>query len=126
MRDFWGLGRGPIRDLPLTLEKNGFVLIYEAVDCPDMDAVSCWMNGRPFLLFSSQVKSGPRSLFNLSHELGHILLHAGVEVTTRNLDRIEKQANRFAAAFLLPRETFSEEVLGNSISYFKALSNVGA
>jgi Zn-dependent peptidase ImmA (M78 family)/DNA-binding transcriptional regulator YiaG len=121
LRDFWGLGRGPIRDLPLILEKNGIVVVREAVDCPDMDAVSCWQGSRPFLLFSSQVTSGPRSLFNLSHELGHILLHAGVEVTTKNIDRIEKQANRFAGAFLLPRETFSEEILGNSVGYFKAL-----
>jgi Zn-dependent peptidase ImmA (M78 family)/DNA-binding XRE family transcriptional regulator len=121
LRDFWELGRGPIRDLSLTLEKNGIILVCEAVDCRDMDAVSCWQGGRAFILFSSQVTSGPRSLYNLCHELGHILLHAGVEVTSKNLDRIERQANRFAGAFLLPRETFSEEVLGNSISYFKTL-----
>src|SRR5208282_2242094 len=29
--------------------------------------------------------------------------------------------NRFAGAFLLPRETFSQEVLGTSISYFRSL-----
>lgn len=121
LRDFWRLGRGPIRDLPLTLEKNGIVLVHEAVNCADMDAVSCWLDGRPFVLFSAQVLSGPRSLYNLAHELAHITLHAGVEVTTKNLDRIEKQANRFAGAFLLPRETFSQEILGNSIGYFKAL-----
>jgi Zn-dependent peptidase ImmA (M78 family)/DNA-binding XRE family transcriptional regulator len=121
LRDFWGLGRGPIRDLSLILEKNGIVLVREGVDCPDMDAVSVWQGGRPFLLYSSQVTSGPRVAFNLSHEIAHIFLHAGVEVTTKNLDRIEKQANRFAGAFLLPRETFSEEILGNSVSYFKAL-----
>lgn len=121
LRDFWGLGRGPLRNLPLTLEKNGIVLVREAVHCADMDAVSCWQSGRPYLLFSAEVMSGPRSLYNLAHELGHIVLHAGVEVTTKNIDRIEKQANRFAGAFLLPRETFSEEVLGNSIAYFKQL-----
>ncbi|MGD9766238.1 MAG: helix-turn-helix domain-containing protein [Pseudolabrys sp.] len=121
LRDFWGLGRGPLRDLPLTLEKNGVVLVCERVACPDMDAVSCWQGGRPYLLYSAEIKSGPRGMFNLSHELGHILLHAGVQVSVKNIDRIEKQANRFAAAFLLPRETFGREVLGNSISYFKTL-----
>jgi Zn-dependent peptidase ImmA (M78 family) len=49
------------------------------------------------------------------------VLHAGIEVTSRNLDKIEKQANRFAGAFLLPRETFAKEVLGTSIGYFKYL-----
>jgi Zn-dependent peptidase ImmA (M78 family)/DNA-binding XRE family transcriptional regulator len=121
LRDFWGLGRGPIKDLTSILEANGIVLVREPVDCPDMDAVSVWQGGRPFILLSAEVSSGPRSLFNLAHELAHILLHAGVEVSIKNLDLIEKQANRFAGAFLLPRESFSQEVLGTSISYFKSL-----
>jgi Zn-dependent peptidase ImmA (M78 family) len=42
-------------------------------------------------------------------------------VSSANLNTIEKQANRFASAFLLPRESFSLEVLGSSIAYFKTL-----
>jgi Zn-dependent peptidase ImmA (M78 family)/DNA-binding XRE family transcriptional regulator len=121
LRDFWNLGRARIRDFPFLLENNGIVLIRERVTCPDMDAVSCWQGGRPYVLFSAEVESGPRCSYNLAHELGHLLLHAGVEVTTKNLSRIERQANRFAGAFLLPRATFSQEVLGTSVSYFKSL-----
>lgn len=44
-----------------------------------------------------------------------------MEMSSRNLDKIEKQANRFAGALLLPRETFAKEVLGTSIGYFKYL-----
>lgn len=123
LRDFWGLGRGPIKDLASTLEDNGIILVRELVNCPDMNAVSVWQGGRPFILFSAEVTSGPRSLFNLAHELGHILLHAGAEVSIKNIDHIEKQANRFAGAFLLPRESFSQEVLGTSINYFKSLKS---
>jgi hypothetical protein len=43
VRDSWALGRGPITDLPPILEKNGIVLVCEAVDCDDMDAVSCFV-----------------------------------------------------------------------------------
>ena len=86
-----------------------------------MDAVSRWQAGRPFILYSSQVESGPRCVFNLAHELGHIFLHAGVEVDSRNIDVIESQANRFAGAFLLPRETFPREVVSTSIKYFTYL-----
>jgi Zn-dependent peptidase ImmA (M78 family)/DNA-binding XRE family transcriptional regulator len=121
LRDFWKLGRTRIQNLPYVLENNGIVLVYEPVRCPDMDAVSCWQGGRPYMLFSCEVQSGPRSIWNLAHELAHIFLHAGVEVSTKNLSRIEKQAHRFAGAFLLPRETFSQEVLGTSVSYFKSL-----
>jgi len=121
VRDLWGIGHGPMHNLAALFEDNGILLMREAVGCDDMDAVSCWQRGRPFILFSSEVTSGPRSKFNLAHELGHIVLHAGVEVTSRNLDRIEKQANRFSGALLLPRETFAKEVLGTSIGYFKYL-----
>ena len=121
LRDHWKLGRVRIRNLAMVLEENGIILVRETVECPDMDAVSCWQGGRPFILSSAEVSSGPRSTYNLAHELGHVLLHAGVEVSSDSLSRIEKQANRFAGAFLLPRETFSQEVLGTSVSYFESL-----
>lgn len=119
----WRLGRGPIRDLLPHMEKNGITLVCEPVGCEDMDAVSTWQRGRPFILFSEEVKSGPRCAFNLAHELGHIVLHAGVEVTEKNLARIERQANRFAGAFLMPRETFGSELLGTSIGYLRSLKS---
>jgi Zn-dependent peptidase ImmA (M78 family)/DNA-binding XRE family transcriptional regulator len=121
LRDHWKLGRVKIRNLASVLEENGIVLVRETVECPDMDAVSCWQGGRPFILCAAEINSGPRSTYNLAHELGHVLLHAGVEVSSDNLSRIEKQANRFAGALLLPRETFSQEVLGTSVSYFESL-----
>ena len=118
LRDHWSLGRGPVRDLSALLELNGFVLVHESVSCPDMDAVSCWQAGRPYVLFSAEVTSGPRNIWNLAHELAHILLHSSVEVTSDNLSTIENQANRFAGAFLLPRDSFSREVLGTSLNHF--------
>ena len=121
VRDHWGCARGPIHDLAALFEDNGILLVRENVHCDDMDAVSCWQRGRPFVLFSAEVTSGPRNKYNLAHELGHIVLHAGVEVTSRNLEKLERQANRFAGAFLLPAETFAKDVLGTSIDYFKFL-----
>lgn len=121
LRDFWGLGRGPVRNLAVLLESKGVVIVREPVKCSDMDAVSCWISGRPVILLSEEVESGPRDTYNLCHELGHTILHAGVEVSSQNLDRIERQANRFASAFLLPRESFSKEVIGTSIGYFLTL-----
>lgn len=123
LRDHWGLGRGPVRNLSVLMEQNGVLIVREPVRCDDMDAVSCWIGGRPIVLLSKEVVSGPRDLFNLAHELGHLVLHPDVELSRTNLDVIEKQANRFASAFLLPRETFSREVLGSSIAYFKSLKS---
>ncbi len=118
LREHWGLGRGPLRDLSATMELHGIILVRETVSCLDMDAVSCWQSGRPYVLFSAEVESGPRSAYNLAHELAHVILHSNVEVTIDNLNRIERQADRFASAFLLPQETFSREVLGTSLNHF--------
>jgi Zn-dependent peptidase ImmA (M78 family)/transcriptional regulator with XRE-family HTH domain len=118
VREHWALGRGPLRDLSAIMELHGFVLIRESVLCSDMDAVSCWQVGRPYVLFSSDVTSGPRNAYNLAHELGHMVLHSSVEVSSDNLSLIEKQADRFAGALLLPQETFSKEVLGTSLNHF--------
>jgi Zn-dependent peptidase ImmA (M78 family)/DNA-binding XRE family transcriptional regulator len=123
LRDLWKLGRGPVRNLVEILEENGIILIYERVACPDMDAVSAWQGGRPFVLFSSEVESSPRTSFNLAHELGHILLHAGVEISDKNINKIERQANAFAGAFLLPRESFGAEVIGTSVGYLGSLKS---
>jgi Zn-dependent peptidase ImmA (M78 family)/DNA-binding transcriptional regulator YiaG len=118
LREHWGLGRGPLRDLSAIMELHGIILVREAVNCPDMDAVSCWQSGRPYVLFSAEVESGPRNAYNLAHELAHVILHSNVEITADNLNRIERQADRFASAFLLPQETFSREVLGTSLNHF--------
>lgn len=118
LRSHWGLGRGPIRDLSALMELHGIVLVHENVSCPDMDAVSCWQAGRPYVLYAAEVTSGPRGAWNLAHELAHVLLHSAVEVTLDNLAVIERQANRFAGALLLPQETFSREILGTSLSHF--------
>lgn len=118
LRKLWGLGAEPVTDLTSVLEFFGFILVEECVKCEDMDAVSRWQGGRPYILYSKETQSTSRSLFNIAHELGHIILHSSVEVNSKNLDKIEKQANRFAGAFLLPRKQFSAEVANTSIDYF--------
>jgi len=121
LREHWGLGRGPVNDLSALVESNGIIFVREGVACADMDAVSCWQAGRPYILLSTEVESGPRGAFDLGHEIAHLILHATVEVTANNLAFIEKQAHRFASAFLLPQETFSREVLGTSLKHFEFL-----
>lgn len=118
LRDSWNLGRGPLRDISAIMELHGIIVVRENVACPDMDAVSCWQSGRPYVLFSAEVESGPRTTYNLAHELAHVCLHASIAVTSDNLAVVEKQANRFASALLLPQDTFSREVLGTSLNHF--------
>lgn len=121
VRDHWGLGRGPAHHLSAVLEANGIIIVKEPVNCDDMDAVSRWQSGRPFILSSADKDHLPRKNFDLAHELAHVLLHHGVDATAETLPKLEKQANYFAGAFLLPRETFAREVVSTSIHYFLRL-----
>lgn len=121
LREFWNVGFGPLTDLAPILEYHGIIVVEEAVRCDDMDAVSRWQGGRPYLLYASDQESNSRKIFNLAHELGHLVLHNAIEVNSRNLDRMENQANRFAGAFLLPRRTFAREIANTTIDYFLSL-----
>lgn len=121
LREQWGLGSLPLEYLAPTLESNGIILIKESVQCADMDAVSRWQAGRPYILLSEDKHSLPRENFDLAHELAHLICHPHIEVTSENLATIERQANYFAGALLLPRRAFPQEILSTSLEYFLEL-----
>lgn len=123
VREAWELGLSPIRHLAPTIESNGIVLVKETVNCADMDAVSRWQCGRPYILLSEDKKSLPRENFDLAHELCHLLAHSHIEVTSANLATIERQANYFAGALLLPRKAFPQEVISTSLDFFLELKS---
>ena len=73
------------------------------------------------LLCSDNHESAVRRRFNVAHELGHILLHNGVESIheysqTELKNIIEYQANLFH--FLLPSAAFSDSLLSISLEYY--------
>lgn len=55
---------------------------------------------------------GDRQRFTVAHELGHISLHSslGPPETAEEAGRIERQAHRFAAAFLAPGDAMLDEL----------------
>ncbi len=105
VRRTWGLGQGPIPEVLKLLESKGSIVIPIAGSCREVDAFSFWNGKRPciFLLFE---KGATRTRFDAVHELGHLAMHA--DVLPGNPD-VERHANAFASAFLLPRESFGSE-----------------
>jgi Zn-dependent peptidase ImmA (M78 family) len=60
-----------------------------------------WHNDRPFIFLNNQ-KSAEHCRFDAAHELGHLVMHRhGI---SQGLE-IEKEANMFASAFLMPRSS---------------------
>lgn len=112
-RDLWRLGRSVVQDLALAVESAGIIVVREETGIAQIEGLSAWSEvvGRPLILLSADKDNGYRSRFDLAHELGHLVLHRHVARPTER-DRhklLEKQAHRFAGAFLLPAESFAAE-----------------
>lgn len=113
-RDLWGLGRRAIPDLAMAVEGAGVILVREETGIATIEGLSAWSPAlqRPMVLLSADKGNAFRSRFDLAHELGHLILHKGIERST-DPDRyklMEDQAHFFAGAFLLPAESFAADV----------------
>lgn len=128
VRQYWKLGEGQIIQLLPVLERNGIVVSKGKVSGNDTDACSTWINGKPIIFIGDkpdQMGASCRQNFTLAHELGHLLMHNHLTQDdiqmTGALKRIEREANRFASAFLLPQGSFLQEVHSTSLDFFVGL-----
>ena len=113
-RDLWRIGRTAVPDLALAIEGAGVILVREETGVSQIEGLSAWSEElrRPLVLLSADKDNGYRSRFDLAHELGHLILHRHIPRPTERErhKQLEQQAHRFAGAFLLPAETFANEV----------------
>ena len=107
LRHEWRLGQGPISNMVHLLETKGVGVFWLNEDEPCLDAWSLWHDQWPIVMFNARGLAGCRARFDAAHELGHLVLHRG-EAVLEGME-VESQANRFAAAFLLPEDQFRAE-----------------
>lgn len=100
VREAWGLGAGPIPNVIRELERHGIVVVRASTFKHEVDAFSVNFPGRPVAVLGLDKAVTARSRFDAAHELGHLVLHSGLEPGPKE---IEKQAHEFASAFLMPR-----------------------
>lgn len=118
VREYWDISSKPIEDFPYLLEKNGIIVASYPVSQDNIDAYSQKINvegcDKFIIVLSDDKNSAVRSNFDAAHELGHILLHDWnldlEELPREEFKKQEKQANNFAAAFLLPKDAFLKDV----------------
>lgn len=118
VRKHWELGVEPIRDIQFILESNGIVVTGFETDTESIDAFSqrTIINDEEicFIAVDQGRKPEGRIRFDLAHELAHLLIHPWSE-DIDSLGRVEFktrefEANFFASAFLLPKESFGKDV----------------
>ncbi len=98
LREAWGLGEQPIKNMAHLLESKGVRLFSLAENTVTVDAFSMWRGELPYL-FLNTMKTAERSRLDAAHELGHLTLHRHGGPKGRTA---EEQANTFASAFLMP------------------------
>lgn len=130
-RDVLGVGPdAPVRHVTRACERSGVAVVPLTLPGEDGDegeqighfGASCWPGGMDYALVGFfPGGAGDRQRYTLAHELGHLVLHS----RRRFVNDPEGEANRFAAAFLVPRDRAMEAMEGSvitlrSLQYMKA------
>ena len=106
VRKAWDLGYNPIPDLIDVLETHGIrVFMIDANADPKFDGLAASVNQMPIIVVGSNWP-GDRQRFTLAHELGHLML--GDQLADDINEEIA--CNRFAGAFLIPRQSVTQEL----------------
>ncbi len=133
LRDFWKLGKKPLNDIMRLAEENGIVVTMFRTETDDIDAFSQFVefDGQEVYLvaLSANKTSAVRLNFDIAHELGHIMLHEWSEdeeiISREQFKEKEREANAFAAEFLLPEDEFTKDISLDPINlnYYIHLKN---
>jgi Zn-dependent peptidase ImmA (M78 family)/DNA-binding XRE family transcriptional regulator len=118
IRGLWGLPRGPVRDLASSIENAGGIVIPFDFETNTIDAISHWPHDMPPLFFINKFAPADRVRFTLCHELAHIIMHRTVEFDS------ERQADEFAAEFLMPKADIRVDLADLSIQKLALLKQV--
>ena len=125
LRKHWGLGPGPISNVLALLESKGIVVCRYEMQGENVEAFSFWNGARPFVFMASEKEAGVRLRYDLAHELGHLILHRWVEQSDledkATLKAVENEADKFAGAFLLPSNSFPNEIYTTRLDAFVPL-----
>lgn len=131
LREYWGLGEEPIKDVIYILEKNGIVVTTMKTDSNEIDAFTQpqIINGNQhfIIVLGNDKGTAVRRQFSAAHELAHIIIHDGFmnmdELSNEEIRNMEDEAHAFAAAFLLPKNAFLKDVsvYPTTLEYYKQL-----
>ncbi|MFG6668191.1 helix-turn-helix domain-containing protein [Halomonas sp. HNIBRBA4712] len=128
-RDVWKLGSAPIPNVIQVMENAGIICTRATLGHVKMDGVShvSVLDGRPYVLIAEDKANAIRNRFDAAHELGHVVLHAKIpaaQYAKKELyGLLEAQANRFASAFLMPPESFAQEVVWPTLDNLLSLKS---
>jgi len=109
VRAAWSLPLGPVRNMASALERAGIVIVPTDLESQKISAVSIPpLDGAPHLIFTNVKQPADRDRFNLAHELAHLVLHGDMT----SPESAEREADEFAAEFLMPETEIRTQLKG--------------
>lgn len=110
VREFFDLGNGPIGNMVSLLEINGIFISATNIDKKGALAFSQKQSidkeSRYFIALGNDKKSAPIRNYDLAYELAYIIS------TEANIQSKKFSKDEFACAFLMPKESFLEDLEG--------------
>jgi Zn-dependent peptidase ImmA (M78 family)/transcriptional regulator with XRE-family HTH domain len=109
----WEVPPGPVNHVVRLLEGKG-VAVVRNPSGEEIDAFSAWFKHRPIVVLAADKENFERSRFDATHELGHLVMHSDPAPGDRTLER---EAHRFAAAFLMPASDIRDELPSHPVDW---------
>lgn len=107
VRALWRIPAGPLPDLVSLIEATGVPIYSVDLGHDKLFAMSMpGTVGRHVIVVNNRLSASTQR-FALAHELGHLTMHNGL-----SSDEMEREADRFAGALLMPREDIKHDLRG--------------
>ena len=127
LRHHWNMLDGPIANMVRLVENQGGVVVRDRLGAESLDGLSELVPGerRPHIVIGTDKGTAVRWRFDCAHELGHVVLHSHVPPSllrrAEQFKRLEGQAHRFAGAFLLPFDSFADDLFAANLDAMRAI-----
>lgn len=109
LRTAWLLPDGPVQDSIRTVERAGVVVVRRDLGSPKISGMSIRPpDSLPVIILNTGMPAD-RERFTVFHEVGHLVMH---QVPSENGER---EADRFAAEFLMPARAIVAQLTGVNI-----------
>lgn len=98
------------KEIMYILEQYGIYILERKLP-NKQDAYSIWVKDTPYIVLNNSGQSETRRTYSLAHELGHLLMHRGIdisELTLTEYNNLEREADEFASCLLLPKEEINK------------------
>lgn len=113
VRKNWRIESGVIENLTAILESKGIILSSFDFGTGRVDSRSMFTDDKHPIIFLNRSLLGDRLRYSLAYELGQLIMHTHSVVPSER--DVAKEANEFAAAFLMPEDDIISD-LGEGIT----------